>query len=105
MDNEIFIDTISSLTDDGSYLVKIQLLEIVNSLLTNHSTNKNVLDLWLDVVLNLIRDNDNKIVDASIKSLTAIFQKIESFENTVSDMQVNHTIRLIVLMIGIFSGI
>lgn len=87
MDNEIFTDTITSLTDDGSYLVKIQLLEIVNSLLMNHSTNKNVLDLWLDVVLNLIRDNDNKIVDASIKSLTAIFQKIESFENTVSDMQ------------------
>lgn len=43
--------------------------------------------MWLDVVLSLIRDNDNKIVDAAIKSLTAIFQKIESFENTVNDSQ------------------
>ena len=43
--------------------------------------------MWLEVVLTLIRDNDTKIVDASMKSLTAIFQKIESFENTVNDLQ------------------
>lgn len=43
--------------------------------------------MWLDVVLDLIRDNDNKIVDASVKALTGIFQKIESFENTVNEMQ------------------
>lgn len=67
--------------------MKVQLLEMVNSLLTRHPKNKNVLEMWLEVVLGLIRDNDNKIVDASIKSLTAIFQKIESFENTVNDMQ------------------
>lgn len=81
------METIISLTDDASYLVKVQLLDIVNSLLANHPTNKNVLNLWLEVVLSLIRDNDNKIVDASIKSLTAIFQKIESFENTLNDNQ------------------
>lgn len=87
IDNEIFIETIKSLTDDGSYLVKVQLLEITNALLLSHSKNKNVLDMWLEVVLSLIRDNDNKIVDAAIKSLTGIFQKIESFENTVNDIQ------------------
>lgn len=52
-----------------------------------HSTNKNILELWLEVVLSLIKDNDNKIVDGAIKSLTAIFQKIESFENTLNDTQ------------------
>lgn len=87
MDNEIFTETITSLTDDASYLVKVQLLDIVNSLLTNHSRNKNVLEIWLEVVLNLVRDNDNKIVDGALKSLTAIFQKIESFENTVHEQQ------------------
>lgn len=81
------METISSLTDDGSYLVKVQLLENVNNLLTNHPTNKNIQELWLEVILSLIRDNDNKIVDASIKSLTAVFQKIESFENTINDLQ------------------
>ena len=87
MDNEIFLETITGLTDDASYLVKVQLLDIVNSLLMNHSTNKNVLELWLEVVLSLVKDNENKIVDAAIKSLTAIFQKIESFENTLNDTQ------------------
>lgn len=87
LDNEIFLDTLKSLTDDGSYLVKIQLLDIVKTLVCNHSSNRNALELWLDVVLNLIRDNDNKIVDASIKALTLIFQNIESFENTVSEAQ------------------
>lgn len=87
LDNEIFLETITSLTDDPSYLVKVQLLEIVNSLLINHSKKKSVLELWLEVVLSLIKDNDNKIVDASIKSLTAVFQKIETFENTLTDMQ------------------
>lgn len=53
----------------------------------NHPTNKNVLDIWLDVILDLIRDNDNKIVDASVKALTGIFQKIESFENTINEIQ------------------
>lgn len=67
--------------------MKVQLLEIVNSLLNRHSKNKNVLELWLEVCLSLMRDNDSKIVDASIKSLTAIFQKIESFENTINDLQ------------------
>lgn len=43
--------------------------------------------MWLDVILDLIRDNDNKIVEASVKQLTGIFQKIESFENTVNEMQ------------------
>lgn len=75
------------MTDDPSYLVKVQLLEIVNSLLINHSKKKKVLELWLEVVLSLIKDNDTKIVDASIKSLTAVFQKIETFENTLTDVQ------------------
>lgn len=75
------------MTDDASYLVKVQLLEIVKTLVVNHSTNNNAIELWLDVILNLIRDNDNKIVEASIKALTAIFQNIESFENTVSEEQ------------------
>lgn len=87
LDDEIFLDTLKSLTDDGSYLVKMQLLDIVKTLVGTHSNNRNALELWLDVILSLIRDNDNKIVDASIKALTAIFQNIESFENTVSDAQ------------------
>lgn len=87
LDNEIFFETITSLTDDPSYLVKVQLLEVVNSLLMNHSKKEKVLELWLEVVLSLIKDNDNKIVDASMKSLTAVFQKIETFENTLSDTQ------------------
>lgn len=75
------------MTDDGSYLVKVQLLELVNSLLVHHSSNKNILELWIDVVLTLIRDNETKIVESAIKATTAIFQKIESFENTVNDQQ------------------
>lgn len=43
--------------------------------------------MWLDIVLNLVRDNENKIVEAAVKSLTAVFQKIESFENTVTEIQ------------------
>lgn len=43
--------------------------------------------MWLDVIISLIRDNDTKIVDGAVKSLTSIFQKIESFENTVTDAQ------------------
>lgn len=83
----MFIETITSLTEDNSYLVKSNLLEIVQALLMKHPKNKNVLEMWLDVVLDLIRDNDTKIVDASVKALTGIFQKIESFENTVNEMQ------------------
>jgi hypothetical protein len=87
LDNEIFIETITSLTEDNSYLVKNNLLEIVNALLLKHPKNKNVLEMWLDVVLDFLRDNEQKIVDAAVKSLTGIFQRIESFENTVNEMQ------------------
>lgn len=88
LDNEIFIDIITTLTDDSSYLVKNQLLDMVNNIINNHPKNGNAVEMWLDVIMNLIRDNDNKIVDSSIKSLTSIFQKIESFENTVNDAQI-----------------
>ncbi|KAG5671536.1 hypothetical protein PVAND_001729 [Polypedilum vanderplanki] len=85
IDNEIFIDIIITLTDDPSYLVKIQLLELVNMLIKNNPKNNNAIELWIEVLINLMRDNDNKIVDAAIKALIGIFEKIESFENTVTD--------------------
>lgn len=66
----------------------MQLLELVNTILKDHPKNNNAVEMWLDVIINLIRDNENKIVDAAIKSLTEVFQKIESFENTVSDLQI-----------------
>lgn len=87
MESEFFIDTILSLTDDNSYLVKTQLIDVVNTLVQMHSTNGLILELWLDVILGLIRDNDNKIVEAATKSLTGIFQKIECFEHTVNEIQ------------------
>jgi condensin-2 complex subunit D3 len=88
LDNEIFISIIKSMADDPSYLVKMQLLEMINNIVKEHSKNNNAVEMWLDVILNLIRDNDNKIVDASVKSLTSIFQRIDSFENTVTDLQI-----------------
>ncbi|CAG9806774.1 unnamed protein product [Chironomus riparius] len=88
IDNEIFIDIITSLTDDQSYLVKNQLLELVNTVIRDHPKNNNAVEMWLDVIISLVRDNDTKIVDSAIKSLTSIFQKIESFENTVNDAQI-----------------
>lgn len=75
------------MADDPSYLVKVQLIEMINQLITNHPNNPKVLETWLDIILNLVRDNENKIVEASVKSLNGIFQKIESFENTVNDIQ------------------
>lgn len=88
LDNEIFVDIITTLTDDPSYLVKNQLLDMVNNIIRDHPKSSAAIEMWLDVIMCLIRDNDNKIVDASVKSLTAIFQKIESFENTVNDAQI-----------------
>ena len=88
LDNEIFVDIITTLTDDQSFLVKNQLLEMVNNIIKDHPKNNNAVGMWLDVIMSLIRDNDNKIVDSSIKSLVAIFQKIESYENTVNDAQI-----------------
>lgn len=61
---------------------------MVNNIIKDHPKNNNAVEMWLDVIMSLIRDNDNKIVDSSIKSLTAIFQKIESFENTLTDAQI-----------------
>lgn len=65
----------------------MQLLELVKSLLVHYSNNRNVLELWIDVVLTLIRDNETKIVEAAIKATTEIFHKIETFENTVNEQQ------------------
>ncbi|CRL00276.1 CLUMA_CG013549, isoform A [Clunio marinus] len=86
LNNEIFFETLTMLSDDSSYLVKIQLIEVVNFLIVKHPKNKNILEVWLEVILNLARDNDNKIVDASVKSLTELLQRIESFENTLNDL-------------------
>lgn len=61
---------------------------MVNNIIKDHPKNSNAVEMWLDVIMSLIRDNDNKIVDTSVKSLTSIFQKIESFENTVNDAQI-----------------
>lgn len=61
---------------------------MVNIIIKDHPKNNNAVGMWLDVIMSLIRDNDNKIVDSSIKSLVAIFQKIESFENTVNEAQI-----------------
>lgn len=61
---------------------------MVNNIIKDHPKNSNAVEMWLEVIMSLIRDNDNKIVDSSVKSLTSIFQKIESFENTVNDAQI-----------------
>lgn len=60
---------------------------MINTLIITHPRNPKILEMWLDIVLNLVRDNENKIVEASVKSLTGIFQKIESFENTTNEIQ------------------
>lgn len=87
LDHELFFETIGNLVDDPSYLVKVQLLEIVNSLLWDHPKHKNIMELWVDVVCGLIIDNDNKIIELAIKSILKIFEKIESFENTITEQE------------------
>lgn len=74
-----------NLTDDSSYLVKTQVIELVNSLMKKFPKQQKLLVLWLEAILCLLRDDDTKIVENATKSLTDVFKKIESYENTDTD--------------------
>lgn len=82
----MFVGIVSNLSDDPSVLVKNQLLEFVNSLLMRFPKETCLAEMWLEIITNLIRDNDAKISTIAIQSMSEVFQKIESFENTVSDL-------------------
>ncbi|CAO1316115.1 unnamed protein product [Diamesa tonsa] len=85
VEDESFSDTIMNLTDDSSYLVKTQVIELVNKLMAKFPKQQKLLILWLDVILSLLRDDDSKIVENATRSLTDVFKKIESYENTDTD--------------------
>ena len=74
-----------NLTDDSSYLVKTQATELVNNLMKRFPKQQKLLVLWLEVILCLLKDDDSKIVENATKSLTDVFKKIESYENTDTD--------------------
>lgn len=84
-EDELFRDTIMNLTDESSYLVKTQTIELVNNLTKRFPKQQKLLLLWLEVILCLLKDDDNKIVENATKSLTDVFKKIESYENTDTD--------------------
>ncbi|CAO1361448.1 unnamed protein product [Diamesa serratosioi] len=85
VEDDLFIATIMNLTDDSSYLVKTQTIEMVNNLTKRFPKQQKLLVLWLEVILCLLKDDDNKIVENATKSLTDVFKKIESYENTDTD--------------------
>ena len=74
-----------NLTDDSSYLVKTQTIELVNNLMKKFPKQQKLLVLWLDVILCLLKDDDTKIVEMATRGLTDVFKKIESYENTDTD--------------------
>ena len=85
VEDELFSDTIMNLTDDSSYLVKTQVIELVNNLMAKFPKQQKLVELWLDVILSLLRDDDTKIVDNATRSLTDVFKTIEPFEHTAGD--------------------
>lgn len=83
--NEDLARLVSTLPDDTSILVRSQTIEMLTGWLEKYPTNRKLLELWVDVILSLLEDDEARIKASAMKSLFSnVFTKIVAYEDSVS---------------------
>lgn len=86
VNDNYFIEIMSNIADDPSQMVKSAGIETMNNFLRKYPQNIQLIEMWVDLILCLLKDDDGKVVDAAIKSLIEnLFNKIVAYEDCTSD--------------------
>jgi hypothetical protein len=76
----------SNIADDPSQMVKSAGIETMNNFLRKYPQNYQLIEIWVDLILCLLKDDDTKVVDAAIKSLIEnLFNKVVAFEDCTTE--------------------
>lgn len=84
--DDFFDAAMLEFSQDGSSLVRKQVIQFFNNLLRWYPNNRDLIDIWVRILLVLIRDEDPKICECIMESLKQnIFDNIVSYENSSQD--------------------